>query len=66
MAEETKVALRNLRRDEVEAVKKQVKNKEISEDDSRRAQDEIQKIVDKYVVDVDAVAGAKEKEMLEV
>jgi ribosome recycling factor len=66
MAEETKVALRNLRRDEVEAVKKQVKNKEISEDDSRRSQDEIQKIVDKYVAEVDVAAGAKEKEMLEV
>jgi ribosome recycling factor len=66
MAEETKIALRNLRRDEVEAVKKQVKNKEISEDDSRRAQDEIQKILDKYVADVDGAAGAKEKEMMEV
>jgi ribosome recycling factor len=66
MAEETRVALRNLRRDEVEGVKKQVKNKEISEDDSRRAQDEIQKIVDKFIVDVDAAAAGKEKELMEV
>jgi ribosome recycling factor len=66
MAEEAKVSLRNLRRDEVENVKKQVKNKELSEDDSRRAQDEIQKILDKVVADVDVAAAAKEKELLEV
>jgi ribosome recycling factor len=66
MSEEAKVALRNLRRDEVENVKKQVKNKEVSEDDSRRAQDEIQKILDKVIVDVDAAAAAKEKELMEV
>jgi ribosome recycling factor len=66
MAEETRVALRNLRRDEVEGVKKKVKSKEMSEDDSRRAQDEIQKIVDKFIVDVDAAAAGREKEMMEV
>ncbi len=66
MAEETKVSLRNLRRDEVEGVKKQVKNKEMSEDDSRRAQDEIQKILDKVIADVDVAAAAKEKELMEV
>jgi len=66
MAEETRVALRNLRREEVEGVKKKVKNKEMSEDDSRRAQDEIQKIVDKVIADVDSAAAAKEKEMMEV
>lgn len=66
MAEETRVALRNLRRDEVEGVKKKVKTKEMSEDDSRRSQDEIQKIVDKFIVDVDSAAAAKEKEMMEV
>ena len=66
MAEETKVSLRNLRRDEVENVKKKVKNKEISEDDSRRAQEEIQKILDKVVAEVDVASGAKEKELMEV
>jgi len=66
MAEETRIALRNLRRDEVEGVKKKVKNKEMSEDDSRRSQDEIQKIVDKFIADVDSAAAAKEKEMMEV
>jgi ribosome recycling factor len=66
MAEETKVALRNLRRDEVEGVKKKVKSKEMSEDDSRRAQDEIQKIIDKFIADVEVAASSKEKEMMEV
>lgn len=66
MGEETKIALRNLRREEVDAVKKQVKDKEISEDDSRKLQDEIQKIVDTFVAEVDVAASAKEKEMLEV
>lgn len=66
MAEETRVALRNLRRDEVEGVKKKVKNKEMAEDDSRRAQEEIQKIVDKFIADVDGAAAGKEKEMMEV
>lgn len=66
MSEETRVALRNLRRDEIEAVKKKTKGKEMSEDDGRRAQDEIQKIIDRYIADVDTAAGAKEKELIEV
>ena len=66
MGEETKIALRNLRRDEVEQIKKQLKAKEISEDDSRRAQDEIQKILDKVIAEVDVVSAAREKELLEV
>jgi ribosome recycling factor len=66
MAEETRVALRNLRRDEVEGVKKKVKAKEMSEDDARRAQDEIQKIVDKFIAEADSAAAGKEKEMMEV
>lgn len=66
MAEETKIALRNHRRDEVEGVKKQLKDKDISEDDSRKLQEEIQKIVDKYVAEVDVAVVAKEKELMEV
>jgi ribosome recycling factor len=66
MGEDTKISLRNLRRDEIELVKKQVKDKELSEDDGRRLQDEIQKIVDVFVAEVDTAASAKEKEMLEV
>ena len=66
MSEETKISLRNLRRDEVENVKKKTKAKEMSEDDSRRAQEEIQKIIDRFIVDVDAAAASKEKELIEV
>lgn len=66
MAEETRITLRNHRRDAVEDVKKKLKNKEISEDDSRRGQEEIQKITDKYISEVDAALAAKEKEMMEV
>jgi ribosome recycling factor len=66
MSEETRVAMRNLRRDEIEVVKKKTKAKEISEDDGHRAQEEIQKILDKYIADVDASANAKEKELMEV
>ena len=54
------------RKDLIKKVKKKVKNKEMTEDDSRRSQDEIQKIGDKFIVDVDAAAAAKEKEMMEV
>ncbi len=66
MSEETKVGLRNHRRDEVELVKKKQKAKEMSEDDSRKAQEEIQKIVDKFVAEVDVAVAAKEKELMEV
>lgn len=66
MAEEAKVGLRLLRRDQVEDSKKRAKAKEISEDEARRAQDDIQKILDKAVADIDVVAAQKEKEMMEV
>jgi ribosome recycling factor len=66
MAEEVRVGLRNHRRDALESFKKRTKNKEISEDEARRGQDEVQKVLDKYIADVDAVANAKEKELVEV
>ena len=66
MGEETKIALRNNRRDQLEVLKGQQKSKAISEDDLRRAQEEVQKITDKFVVEVDQIVGAKEKELLEV
>lgn len=66
MAEETKVSLRGHRRDAVELLKKRAKAKEVTEDDSRRGQDEIQKILDKYMVDVDTLTAGKEKELMEV
>lgn len=66
MAEEAKVGLRGLRRDDIEAIKKREKDKKISEDDSRREQEGVQKIVDKYVAEIDVATKGKEKEMLEV
>ncbi len=64
-AEECKVALRNIRRDINEKIKDLKKDKKVSEDEQFRAQDEIQKITDDYVKKIDAVYGAKEKEILE-
>ncbi|HEX4916519.1 MAG TPA: ribosome recycling factor [Limnobacter sp.] len=64
--EQTKIAIRNLRRDANEAFKKLVKDKEISEDDERRAQDDIQKLTDKYVSEVDQVLQVKEAEIMTV
>jgi ribosome recycling factor len=64
-SEEGKVALRNLRRDANEALKKQ-KDAGASEDEIKRAEQQIQKMVDKYVADFDAHTAAKEKEILEV
>lgn len=65
-AEETKVAIRNARRDQNELVKKAEKAKEISEDDSKKFQTEIQTITDKFVKKVDEVIEAKEKEILSI
>lgn len=65
-AEQGRVAVRNIRRDANADVKALLKEKEISEDDDRRAQDEIQKLTDAAVKDIDAVLDAKEKELMEV
>jgi ribosome recycling factor len=64
--EETKIAIRNLRRDANEHLKRLVKDKEISEDEERRAQDEIQKLTDRYVADVDKLVREKDKEIMTV
>ncbi len=64
-AEESKIALRNIRRDIIEKLKELKKDKKVSEDEQFRAQDEIQKITDDFVKKIDAVFGAKEKEILE-
>src|SRR5216684_4546947 len=63
VAEEHRVAMRNIRRDGNEAVKKLLKDKLISEDDERRALDEIQKMTDTYIQKLDQAAKAKEKEI---
>lgn len=64
--EESKVAIRNIRREANDELKKLGKEGEITEDESRRGQDEIQKMTDRYVKEVDQVIGQKEKEMLEI
>jgi len=64
--EDAKVAVRNVRRDANDALKKLVKDKEISEDDERRAQDEVQKLTDKYVIEIDKMLQVKETEMMAV
>lgn len=64
--ENAKVSIRNVRRDANEALKKLTKDKEISEDDERRAQDEIQKFTDKAVAEVDKMLQVKEAELMAV
>jgi ribosome recycling factor len=65
IAEDHRVALRNIRRDGNESVKKLLKDKLISEDEDRRAHDEIQKVTDGYMQRLDQASKAKEKEILE-
>ena len=62
--ENAKVAIRNVRRDAMQKVKDLLKDKQISEDEERRADDEIQKLTDRYVKDVDGVVKAKEDELM--
>ncbi len=64
--ETAKVAIRNLRRDANEALKKLVKDKEISEDDERRASDDVQKLTDKHVAEIDKLVQSKEAEIMTV
>jgi ribosome recycling factor len=64
--ENAKVAVRNLRRDAIAHLKELLKKKEVSEDDERRAQDEVQKLTDRYVADVDKLIAEKEKEIMTV
>ena len=66
VSEEHRVALRNIRRDANESVKKLLKDKLISEDDDRRAHDEIQKLTDTGMKKIDAQSAAKEKEITEL
>ena len=63
-AEKAKIAIRNVRRDGMEALKEDEKKKDISEDDRKRGEEEVQKLTDKYVALTDDAAAAKEKEIL--
>lgn len=65
-AEEAKVAIRNVRRDGIDEYKAMQKDNAISEDELRSAEDDIQKLTDKYVAEIDKVAGDKEKEIMAV
>ena len=65
-AEDAKIAIRNIRRDANEGLKKLLKDKACSEDDERRAQDEVQKLTDKFVSEIDKLVADKEKEVLTV
>ncbi len=65
-AEQGRVAIRNIRRDANGDIKSLEKDKEIGEDDARRAEEEIQKLTDKFVKEIDALTADKEKELMEV
>jgi ribosome recycling factor len=65
-AEHAKIAVRNLRRDANEQLKKLVKEKAISEDDERRGEDEVQKLTDRFVAEIDKLLAVKEQEIMTV
>jgi ribosome recycling factor len=65
-AENAKVAVRNIRRDANEQLKKLLKDKEVGEDDERRAQDEVQKFTDRFVTEIDKALQAKEADLMAV
>lgn len=64
--EGAKVAIRNLRRDANQQLKDAVKDKTISEDDERRAEEDVQKLTDKYVTEIDKLLAAKEQELMQI
>ncbi|RAL26321.1 ribosome recycling factor [Thermoflavimicrobium daqui] len=64
--EEAKVAIRNVRRDANDELKKLEKNGEVPEDVARRGQDEVQKLTDRFIKEIDNVVQAKEKEIMEI
>jgi len=65
-AEQARVSIRNIRRDAIATLKDLLKEKEISEDDDRRAQDDVQKITDKFIAEVDGNLAVKEKDLMEI
>ena len=66
MGEDTKVAVRNIRRDANDKVKKMEKAGDFTEDDSKKTLEDIQKLIDKAVKDIDGIVADKEKEIMEV
>lgn len=65
-AENARVAVRNIRRDANNDLKNKVKDKTLSEDEERRGQDEVQKLTDNYIAEIDSMLADKEKELLEI
>ncbi len=65
-AEHARVSIRNVRRDAISTLKDLLKEKEISEDEDRRAQDEVQKITDRSIAEVDKALAAKEEDLMEI
>ena len=65
-AEKGRVAIRNIRRDANHTLKEQVKEKEISEDDERRAEERVQKITDSHIEDLEKILNTKEDELMEI
>ncbi|MBR4863385.1 MAG: ribosome recycling factor [Oscillospiraceae bacterium] len=65
-AEDAKVAMRNIRRDGMDYIKKLKKNNEITEDDQKQAEKDLQDMLDKYIKQVDAALAAKEKELMSI
>jgi ribosome recycling factor len=65
-AEEKRIAIRNIRRDANENIKKLEKNGEITEDESKKGLDDIQKLTDKYIGEIDTLTANKEQEIMEV
>ncbi|MCP4569234.1 MAG: ribosome recycling factor [FCB group bacterium] len=66
IAEDGKVAVRNIRRDANEKLKKAEKDKEISEDDQHKGADQVQKSTDKFIRDIDTISAAKEKDLMSI
>jgi ribosome recycling factor len=65
-AEAAKVAIRNIRRDANEHLKKMLKDKQVSEDDERHAQQDVQKLTDRYIADIDKVLQTKEQDLMAI
>ena len=66
MAEDSKVAIRSIRRDAIDKIKKMQKASEITEDDLKNGEDELQKITDEFIKEIDAAASTKEKEVMSI
>jgi ribosome recycling factor len=64
--ENARVAVRNLRRDAITHLKELLKKKEVAEDEERRAQDDVQKLTDRHIAEIDKLIAEKEKEIMTV